>query len=116
MARADEAPRSGGVKQAKEEPENWLTFAEAAARIGVTVDSIRRYVRRDGLIVLAGRVRESELLEVERDAHRRNGGRGNKALPVTQLAARRYCAERAIGDRDREVIMAFAKHLDQSSP
>ncbi|WP_341933751.1 hypothetical protein MRBLWO14_002820 [Microbacterium sp. LWO14-1.2] len=100
------------MKQAKE-PENWLTFADAAARIGVTVDSIRRYVRRDGLIVLAGRVRESELLEVERDARHRNGGRGNATPPVTQLAARRYCTERAISDHDREIIMAFAKHVDQ---
>jgi len=114
MAGADEAPRSGGVKQAKE-PENWLTFADAASRIGVTVDSIRRYVRRDGLIVLAGRVRESELLEVERDASRRNGGRGNTSLPMTQQVARRYCADWAIGDRDSEIIMAFAKHLDWSN-
>lgn len=58
------------------ENEKWLTLQEAATFLGVTVDSVRRYVRRDGLRVMLGRVRLSDLLVVERDARMRKGGRG----------------------------------------
>lgn len=51
--------------------DNWLTITQAAHRVEVSQSTIRRYVRRDGLPIRMGRIRESELLEVEAAARAR---------------------------------------------
>lgn len=53
-----------------------LTIPEAAARVGRSVRTIWRYISRDGLTNLGGRVREADLIEVEQRARvRQRAGR-----------------------------------------
>lgn len=51
--------------------DRWLTVKEAALRLDVSEGTIRRYIRRDGLAVRLGRIRESELLHAEAAARGR---------------------------------------------
>lgn len=51
--------------------DTWLTVEQAAQRLGVTERTVRRYVARDGMQQLLGRVREKDLIEHEAAARAR---------------------------------------------
>jgi predicted site-specific integrase-resolvase len=51
--------------------DKWLTITEAANRLGVDRRSIRRYITRDGVVELAGRVRESDIVAAAKNARQR---------------------------------------------
>jgi IS30 family transposase len=53
------------------EQERWLTVAAAAHQLGKSVDTIERYIRRDGLTTLLGRVREADVIASEERARSR---------------------------------------------
>lgn len=46
--------------------DRWLTVREAAERVGRSFVTIKRWRRQGEITVVVGRVRESQLLEVDR--------------------------------------------------
>lgn len=62
--------------------DRWLTIRDAAERVGRSPRTIKAWRQRGELTVLAGRVRESHLLEVEKRMRGRTGGRPRKT-PAT---------------------------------
>jgi predicted site-specific integrase-resolvase len=56
--------------------DRWLTIEEAAERLGVDRRTVRRYITRDGLVELIGRVSERALLKAQKAAKdRQHAGR-----------------------------------------
>lgn len=65
--------------------DRWLTVADAAARVGVSARTVRRYIARDGVTELLGRVRESEVVAAEKAARGRvKVGRPKKSCVENQ--------------------------------
>jgi predicted site-specific integrase-resolvase len=64
----------------------WLTQAEAAARVGRSERTLRRWVAQGRLTTRLGRVDEHELFLAERDARQaRNTPRGATLQHVTRV-------------------------------
>lgn len=51
--------------------DRWLTIDEAAERLNVDRRTVRRYITRDGLVEILGRVSERALLKAQRAAKAR---------------------------------------------
>ena len=51
--------------------DRWLTIDEAAERLNVDRRTVRRYITRDGLVEILGRVSECALLKAQRAAKAR---------------------------------------------
>lgn len=51
--------------------DRWLTIDEAAERLNVDRRTVRRYITRDGLVEILGRVSERALLKAQKAAKAR---------------------------------------------
>jgi DNA-binding LacI/PurR family transcriptional regulator len=51
--------------------DRWLTVTDAAKRVGVDPRTVRRYITRDGLVEIAGRVSEAAVVKAEQAARQR---------------------------------------------
>lgn len=51
--------------------DRWLTIDEAAERLNVDRRTVRRYITRDGLVEILGRVSERALLRAQKAAKAR---------------------------------------------
>lgn len=64
----------------------WLTINEAAARVGRDPRTIRRWIAREGLAVVIGRVSEAKLIEVAERMEKRKGGRPPKTVSTVSTS------------------------------
>ena len=66
----------------------WMTVAAAAERVHRSKQTIYRWVSDGEVTMLAGRVRESEVVSADREVRRRRQRGKTRAIPVTVAGAR----------------------------
>ena len=66
----------------------WLTVAAAAERVHRSKQTIYRWISDGEVTMLAGRVRESEVVSADRKIRRRRKQGKTRAIPVTVAGAR----------------------------
>lgn len=97
------------------EDDSWLTVKGAADRLNVSEGTIRRYIRRDGLPVRMGRIRESELLAVEAEARARMEAgqkRGHQGPSRIRRLVDAFRAGRALDEKTVHVLDEFVEFAD----
>lgn len=62
--------------------EGWLTIEEAAQRVGRSKPTIYRWVSEGLLKVISNRIRESQLVDVEREVRTRRASRARRVAVV----------------------------------
>lgn len=96
--------------------DRWLSIDDAAKRVGRSASTIRRYVRRDGLTLRVGMVRESELLEAEAAARRRmDEGRAAPGPVSLEAIAEEFVAAHGLDAAAARMLAEFARHAERET-
>ena len=96
--------------------DRWVTLKSAARVAGVSVDTVKRYIERDGMRSLNGvAVTVSDVMAAKRAARERM--RGGAAVreqgPKLERAAAEFAETVQLDEAGRRVVTAFVQYIEK---